>query len=97
VTVARSRRRKRHEVQSSRTHHRPAAGAGILYLVTKGSSSGGGGDNQPRTLKVYEGEQGVWSFAISQGGTVIHEEGPFVSQEAAQTAGDNWLAANPVL
>lgn len=75
-----------------------AAGSGIAYLATRESSSGGGGDNQARTAKVYEGDPGVWWFTISQGGSILHgPSGPFANQAAAQTAGDNWLAANPVL
>lgn len=75
-----------------------AAAGGVIYLATKGSGSSGGGDNQARVVKVFQGQDDVWQFTISQGGTVVHgPEGPFASQEAAQTAGDNWLAANPVL
>lgn len=83
---------------------------GIAWAVSKKSSTEPEPEQQddPRVVRVYDGfnnTPGVWAFQIYAGpatqGTppvVLHgPDGPYASQEAAQTAGNNWLAEHPLV
>ncbi len=42
---------------------------------------------------LYEGDQGLWYFTGRRDGALVHQDGPFASEAAAQTAANTWAAA----
>jgi hypothetical protein len=69
-------------------------GGGIAFALSSGKPK----IREDRHVQVYEGDSGIWTFAILQNNTTIYvDPGPYATQEAAQIAGDSWLAANPVV
>jgi len=45
--------------------------------------------------QVYEGNDGLWTFAIYQNGSLLYTDpGPYQDEAAASAAAENWLAAN---
>lgn len=50
------------------------------------------GSEEPIRVHAVQAGDGTWRFVATKGSKSIFEDGPFASQEAAQTAADNWLA-----
>lgn len=81
-----------------------AVGGGIVYLSTKSSTP-----KDVRRVRVFAGfgdNPEVWAFTVDNGmpprpgqpPVLLHgPDGPYASQEAAQTAGNNWLTEHPLV
>ena len=79
---------------------------GIAWAVSSSKEEEEKPQVDPRIVRVYEDQAGVWSFVIYAGPStpgvppvILTPQpiGPFASKEAAETAGANWLAEHPLV
>ena len=66
-------------------------------LVMFGVASKNAADKAPAAffvVNVYEDDAGAFRYAIMAGKTIVHEEGPFATQELARSAGDQYILTN---